>query len=175
MLLVMLAAAAAVPHSVTGAFGYLLGQATTPRIAACPYNTAGRTLFLCPGEGAFSRVTIFTRHNQVTAINASRAYKGKPLDVALRTCRADLGPLKRMVRRNYPGLIDLPLYNDGSFWLSEEALGGRVPIGRSILGRCSESGNARFGKAITLWFTYQLSTRETVRLVEFDKAAAGTK
>src|SRR4051794_1264256 len=117
MFLFALAAAAAAPHSVTGAFGYLLGQATTPRIAACGGKTfATTTFFMCPGEGAFSRVVIMTLHNHVTDIEASRAYKGMPLDVALRRCLADLAPLNAMVRRKHPGLIQLPLYSGGNFW-----------------------------------------------------------
>jgi hypothetical protein len=174
MFLFALAAAAAPVHSVTGAFGYALGQEPTSKIAACRGETLGTsTIYLCPGEGAFSRVSLITHRNRVTHIQASRAYQRMPLDAALRSCRADLVPLKHMVRRQHPALIDLPT-SDGNFWFSEAAM-GKAAIGRSILGRCSETRTARDGNNITLWFTYQLATHEAVRLIELDKAAAGTK
>lgn len=174
MFLFALAAAAAAPHSVTGAFGYALGEA--PRIAACHGGKtfATTTIYLCPGQGAFTRIGILTHHNQATDIQASRDYPGMPLDVGMQRCLADLVPVKRMVRRQYPALLDLPITRGVNFWFSEAALGGRLPTGRTIVGRCSESRTVR-GKTITLWLTYQLEARETVRLIDLDKAEAGRK
>ena len=79
MFLVALAAAALSPHSVTGAFGYVLGQAPPAKMAACSQFIAptGTSIFNCPGQGAFSKIAITTQHHAVTSIKGSRDYKAR--------------------------------------------------------------------------------------------------
>jgi hypothetical protein len=169
-------AAAAAPHSVTGAFGYALGQAPPARMAACAQFIAptGTSIFSCPGKGPFSRIAITTQHHAVTRIDGSRDYKGTPLAVAMRTCLADLAPLARMVRRDYPRLVQVPIYGGGNFWFSEQS-SGRVPTGRSIIGHCSETRTQVSGNYVMLSFSYGVSTREDVGLINLDKAERGAK
>ena len=171
MFLVALAAAAASTHSVTGAFGYTLGQAPSARMAACSHfiATNGTEIFNFPGQGSFSKTSVTTQHHTTVSVKGSRDYKGAPIDAAMRSCLADLAPLERMVRRNYPKLVQVPIYSGGNFWFSEQAT-GKVPTGRSIIGRCSETKVG--GDYVMLWLSFDVSTRENVELIHLDKAGA---
>ena len=79
-----------------------------------------------------------------------------------------------MVRRNYPKLVQVPIYSGGNFWFSEQS-SGRVPTGRSIIGHCAETKAQVWGNYVMLWLSYDVSTREDVRLINLDKAERGAK
>ena len=176
MFLVALAAAAASPHSVTGAFGYVLGQAPPAMSASCSTSTypTGLHTWLCPGNSYFTHIYLNARQNQVTSVKGSRAYKGLPQDQALKACLADLGRVKADMRRRYPALLDLPVKSQNpTAWLSESALAGKVPTGRSIIAMCSETlplPHRSDDTFVNLWVTYELSTADNVRLINLDKA-----
>ena len=170
ILFALAAAAAASSHSVTGAFGFTLGQSRPAKMpGACSQFIAstGTEIFTCPARGPFSRIAVTTNHHAVTSVKGSRDYRIAPAAAAMRSCLADLAPYERTVRRQYPGLVQVPIYNGGNFWFSETA-SGRVPTGRSIIGHCAASQTA--DGLVTLWLSYDVSTRENVQLINLDKA-----
>jgi hypothetical protein len=175
MFLVALAAAAASTHSVTGAFGYTLGQAPPAKVATCNRTWLAQsnvTVFGCPGDGFFTNVDVTTRRNQVTNIMAFRRYPAG----ALKACLADVNRLKAQIRRDIPGLLDA---RNGSvtFDLSERLVQGGWAAGRYIIGNCKPQEQlAKYGgDYVSLSLTYWLSGRESVELITLDQAEAKKK
>ena len=166
-----MAAAAASAHSVTGAFGYTLGQAPVPRSAECRVLTQASsqvTNLSCPGQGGFSRIGVNARRNQVTDISGFRQYPATRPDAALRTCLADLARLKAGIRREHPELHEAPPQKFVTFQFSEQMLAGRFASGRSINGYCDPRTAHDARGYVLLWVAYLMAAEERVRLIKAD-------
>jgi hypothetical protein len=178
MFLVALAAAAESPHSITGAFGYVLGQAPPAKVATCNRTWLAQlrmTEFGCPGDSFFTGFAVSTRRNQVTSILAFRRYPAAQPG-AFAACLADVNRLNAQVRRDNPGLAEAE-NKSATFEFSESLVHGRWAAGHHITGNCDPKPRPSFsaGDYFLLTLSYRVSPEEDIALHKLDQAEFGIK
>jgi hypothetical protein len=167
-------AAVASSHSITGAFGFRLGEMPGSKITACEKNEyPDKTrMFACAGDNFFRKVYVHTELNRITILSGSRVYKDPDSEKAADACRGDLQPLKEMIEAKYPGLLRAVSHRKlGGFKFTEELYMGQLPVGRSIEGYCDEMNLPTTGTTYDiLWLTYTLSDKEESQLDDLNDA-----
>ena len=168
MFLVALAAAAASPHSITGAFGYVLGEIPKGTISSCEkteYPADKAVMFACPGDRFFKRIYVDTHRSRIEFLSGSRSYTVDS-QTAQRACIEDLDGLKKTIEAKYPNLLPAWTGKTHGFRVSETVVNQRA-TGRRIEGWCAES--TADNPHVVLWLSYSLGNDEIAKMINLDE------